>query len=116
MGGVGCGTPSTCRTPPRTVRPSTGSAGATITSPLSASISACDVPAQQRVDLLERDPAVERADPARRFFGRELARVEVDDVAVGVAERDPPRAQHGGHLHGAGEVVGDDEHHADPAR
>ena len=68
------------------------------------------VPAQQRVDLLERDPAVERPDPARRLLRRQLARVQVDDVAVGVAERDPPRAQHRGHFHRAGEIVGDDEH------
>ena len=115
-GGVGCGTPSTCRTPPRTVRPSTGSAGATITSPPSAAISAATFPRSSESIFLN----VIRPSSARTLraasVGRERARVEVDDVAVGVAERDPPRTEHRGRLHGTGEVVGDHEHRRDPAR
>jgi hypothetical protein len=66
--------------------------------------------------FFERDPAVERFDPARRLLRCQRARVEVDHVPVGVAERDPPQTQHRGHFHRTGEIVGDHEHRSDPAR
>ena len=88
--GVGCGTPCTCRTPPRTVRPSTGSAGATISSPASASSSATTFPrSSESIFLNVIRPSSARTRRAASS-GAQLARVQVDDVAVGVAERDPP--------------------------